>query len=100
MSEEIRGVISELEKISAGARTAFGALSAEQINWKPSAGAWSVGQCFEHLIKINSSYFPELETIIKGARKQNFWENYSPLSGIWGSLLYKTLSPKAARKLK
>ena len=93
-------IISEIEKISEDARKTFGSLSAEQINWKFSAESWSVGQCFEHLIKINSAYFPELETIIKGDRKQTFWENYSPLSGIWGNLLFKSLSPKAARKLK
>lgn len=93
-------IISELEKISENARNTFGNLSAEQINWKPSAESWSVGQCFEHLIKINSAYFPELESIIKGERKQKFWENYSPLSGFFGNLLFKNLSPKAERKLK
>jgi len=97
---EVSELISELEKISADAQKTFGSLSAEQINWKLSDKSWSVGQCFEHLIKINSAYFPELESIIKGERKQTFWENYSPLSGIWGNLLFKSLSPKTERKLK
>jgi len=92
--------LSELEKISENARNAFGNLSAAQINWKPSAESWSIGQCFEHLIKINSAYFPEFESIIKGEKKQNFWENNSPLSGFFGNLLFKSLSPKAERKLK
>src|SRR5438045_3294873 len=100
MSEELDGLISELEQISEDARNTFGNLRAEQINWKPNAESWSVGQCFEHLIKINSAYFSEFESIIKNERKQTFWENYSPLSGIWGNLLYKSLSPKATRKLK
>ena len=93
-------IISELEKISENARTTFGNLSAEQINWKPSAERWSVGQCFEHLIKINSAYFPQFESIIKGEKKQNFWETYSPFSGFFGNLLFKSLSPEAERKLK
>lgn len=93
-------IISELEEISENARKTFGRLSAEQLNWKQSAEVWSVGQCFEHLIKINSAYFPELETIIKGERKQKFWENYSPFSGFFGNLMYKSLNPKAERKLK
>jgi len=93
-------IITELEEIAADAQKTFGNLSAEQINWKPDAESWSVGQCFDHLIKINTAYFPEFETIIKGERKQTFWEKYSPLSGIFGSLLYKSLSPQAARKLK
>lgn len=93
-------IISELEKISADARAVFGKLSAEQINWKLSEKSWSVGQCFEHLIKINSAYFPEFESIIKGERKQKLWENYSPFSGFFGNLLFKNLSPKVERKLK
>lgn len=93
-------IISELEKISESAKTTFGNLNAEQINWKPSAEKWSVGQCFDHLIKINSAYFPEFESIIKGERKQNFWENISPLSGFFGNLLVKSLDPKSERKLK
>ena len=93
-------VISELEKISDDARTLFGNLSAEQINWKPSAERWSVGQCFEHLIKINSAYSLQFESIGKGEKNQSFWETYSPFSGFFGNLLFKTLSPEAKRKLK
>jgi hypothetical protein len=100
MNEELNNLISELEDISANARNTFGKFSAAQINWQPNAESWSVGQCFEHLIKINAAYFPELESIIKGEKKQSFWETYSPLSGFFGNLLFKSLSPKAERKLK
>jgi DinB superfamily len=92
--------ISELEQISANAQQIFGNLSAEQLNWKPNAESWSVAQCFEHLIIINSKYFTDLDCIINGERKQNFWENYSPLSGFFGNLLFKSLSPQTVRKLK
>ena len=93
-------IITELQTISSNARNVFGNLSAEQINWKPSAESWSVGQCFEHLIKINLGYFPDFESLIKGERQQKFWETYSPLSGFFGNLLFKSLSPKTPRKLK
>jgi|SRR5262245_9431184 len=93
-------LISELENIAANAQNAFGDLSPKQINWKPSAESWSVGQCFDHLIKINSAFFPEFESIIKGEKKQKFWESYSPLSGFFGNLLFKAVSPESKRKLK
>lgn len=93
-------LISELENIAANAQNAFGDLSPKQINWKPSAESWSVGQCFEHLIKINSAFFSEIESIIKVEKKQRFWENYSPFSGFFGNLLFKSVSPEAKRKLK
>jgi hypothetical protein len=93
-------IISEIQKVSENANKTFGKLSAEQINWKPSAESWSVGQCFEHLIIINSEYYPDLDSIIKGERKQTFWEKYSPFSGLFGNLLFRSLSPQSERKLK
>ncbi len=99
MSSEVSNLISELETVSTVARETFGNLSPAQINWKPSADGWSVGQCFEHLIKTNALFFPELENIAGGARKNSFWETYSPLSGFFGKLLIGALK-KDGRKFK
>ncbi len=99
MNNEVSKLVSELGKISADAQETFGNLSAEQINWKPSADGWSVGQCFEHLMKANSLFFPELERIAGEKRKNSFLENYSPLSSFFGNLLVKSLQ-KDGRKFK
>lgn len=100
MDKAIQNITVDLERTTGEVRHLFGSLTAEQINWKPSTESWSVGQCLEHLIKINSAYFPDFEAIINGGRKNSFWENYSPLSGFFGNLLFKSLSPKSERKLK
>lgn len=92
-------VISELQKISDDAQKTFGGLSGEQINWKPSAEGWSVGQCFEHLIKTNELFYDELEKIKNGTRRNSFLESYSPLSGLFGNLLIGSLK-KDSRKFK
>lgn len=99
MSAELDNLLSEFEKISDDTTKTFGNLSAEQINWKPSADGWSIGQCFEHLIKTNSLFFPTLEELEKGTRKNSFLENYSPLSGFFGNLLINSLK-KDERKFK
>lgn len=99
MSEELNTLLSELEEVSQNAQKTFGNLSEEELNWKPSAESWSVGQCFEHLIKTNSLFFPELEKIARGERKNTFLEKYSPLSGFFGNLLIKSLQ-KDERKFK
>ena len=99
MSNENSNIASELEAISADVQKTFGNLSAEQTNWKPSATGWSVGQCFEHLIKTNELFYDELEKIASGSRKNSFLENYSPLSGFFGNLLVSSLK-KDARKFK
>jgi hypothetical protein len=88
-----------LNAISIGAQETFGNLSATQINWKPSENGWSVGQCFEHLIKTNELFYDELERIASGTRQNSFLENYSPLSSFFGNLLINSLK-KDARKFK
>jgi hypothetical protein len=101
---ELGGVIRELGAVAEEARRSFGRLSAAQLNWRPSADQWSVGQCFEHLLKTNRGFYPALEEAARGGRKAGLWERVSPLSGLFGRLLVRTMaSPrkfKAPRGLK
>jgi hypothetical protein len=91
-------LVEEVRTIAREAQGVFGGLSAEQINWKPSAEEWSVGQCFEHLIKTNESFFPTLEAIAKGERRGRLWERVSPLSGFFGRTVLRSL--QSSKKFK
>lgn len=99
MNNEFSSLTIELETISDNAQKAFGNLSPEQINWRPSAEGWSVGQCFEHLIKANELFYGDLDKIAAGTRRNSFLENYSPLSSFFGKLLTNSLK-KDERKFK
>ena len=92
-------IITELQKISADTQATFGNLSPAQINWKPSAEGWSVGQCFEHLIKTNELFYDKLDEIADEKHKHSFLEKFSPLSGFFGNLLISSLK-KDSRKFK
>jgi hypothetical protein len=92
-------VTNELQTIAADAQKTFGDLSAEQVNWRPSETGWSVGQCFEHLIKSNELFFDKLDEIADGKHKHSFLESFSPLSGVFGNLLINSLK-KDSRKFK
>jgi len=58
---------------------------------------WSVGQCFDHLIKSNEAFGPQFEELKSGGRKQTFWQNYSPLTGFFGNFLLKSLQNDAKK---
>lgn len=92
-------IISEYEKVGEKARETFGHLSAEQINWKPRADSWSVGQCLDHLIKSNEAFDPQFQALANGGKKPSFWEKYSPLTTFFGNFLLKSLK-NDARKFK
>ena len=99
-SDELGRVVAELGEIAEEARREFGRLSAAQLNWKPSAAEWSVGQCFEHLIKANGGYFPVLGRIARGERRASGWEKWSPLSGLFGRVIERALNKEDGWKVK
>lgn len=92
--------VDELERVTRDVREAFGALSAEALNWKPSPTQWSVAQCLDHLITINRLYFPLLAALADGPVRPTTWERWSPFSGMLGRMLIRSLSPDATRPMK
>jgi hypothetical protein len=91
---ELRSLLEDMKAVADDAQKVFGGLTPVQLNWKPSAEQWSVGQCFEHLIKTNRAFFPTLEAAARGDRKSGLWERVSPLSGFFGRLVLRSLASK------
>ena len=92
MDERITGITSALKQVAEDTKASFGNLSSDQLNWKPGEKSWSVGQCFDHIIKTNEQFYPEFDKLAAGGRKNNFIENYSPLTGFLGRFLIKAVT--------
>ncbi|HYP08024.1 MAG TPA: DinB family protein [Bryobacteraceae bacterium] len=52
------------------AAQAIAGLSADQINWRPAEGAWSIGECIAHLNAVNGLYADSIHAAIVEARKR------------------------------
>lgn len=96
---DLATLIAAANNIANDARSTFGHLSPSQLNWKPGADRWSVGQCFDHLLTANKGYFSVIEDVLSG-KKRTFWERVPVLPGLGGKLLIKSLEPTSTRKLK
>ena len=96
---DLPSLIAAAKEVAAEAQSTFGGLSPAQLNWKPAAERWSVGQCFDHLLTSSKGYFPIIEDVLKG-RKQSVWESMPMLPGLAGKLLIKSLDPASTRKIK
>ncbi|MBI5914753.1 MAG: DinB family protein [Bacteroidetes bacterium] len=57
-----------MEKRSTVFSDALGQLTVEELNSKPNATTWSVGQVIDHIIKVNESYYPIVEQLWAGIR--------------------------------
>lgn len=100
MNDELDTLVHNARTIADGARSSFGPLSKEQLNWKPSAERWSIAQCFDHLVNSNKGYLPIIESVRSGTKKRTTWERLPVLPGLAGKLLIKSLDPATTRKLK
>lgn len=99
--ESLPVLIDVARKVPAEVRAEFGALRTDQLNWKPAADKWSVGQCFDHLLTSNGEYFPIFDRVLQGQKTSNtIWESLPGLPRFWGQMLIKSVSPDAARKQK
>ncbi len=100
MDDTLDALIAKLERLSEAAQKTFGRLSGEQINWKPAIDFWSVGQCFEHIIKANGQYFPFIEKALKVDYAPGFYAKVPFVSGVLAHLLFKAVKPENNRKFK
>ena len=93
-------IIADLNEILRDVRQIFGGLNAEQINWRPNAKSWSIGQCFEHLIVTNNLYFPNIQKVIDGRHRNNFFSKIPFVTDLIGILMKNSLNPEQKRKMR
>ncbi|MDZ4793336.1 MAG: DinB family protein [Bacteroidota bacterium] len=77
----------------------FSHLTLTQLNWKPGEESWSIGQCLDHLIVSDCLYFPAFKKVAEGKHEMSFWENWSPLSGLFGTMLVSQIQEQPRKKL-
>jgi uncharacterized protein YndB with AHSA1/START domain len=92
-------VLAEAALVAEETKRVFSGLSDEQVNWKPGAEEWSIGQCFDHLIVSNQPFVPIFEEILAGRRRPRLWERMPGLPRLFGRLLIAALRPDSGRKL-
>ena len=82
-TSKLQPLLERIDAVTSAAKDEFCALSATQLNWKPHPESWSIGQCLDHLITTNNTYFPMLEQIAQGKRKPTLC--ITPFSRCWCS---------------
>ena len=78
----------------------FGALTPEQLNWKPDGKSWSIAQVLDHLIIISKSYYPTLDALETGTHKPPFTAKIGLLTSLFGKLVLGGVQPNRKRKVK
>ena len=101
MAEEVvftpdrTALMAELARISFEAGQIAAPLDDARFNWRPDdSEAWSVGQCLEHLVRINRIYLDALEDAARSAARREGQCDPKPFApGRIGQWFLDTLEP-------
>lgn len=86
--------------ITSDFKKAFGELSLQQLNWKPSPKGWSVAQNIDHLIVINKTYFTAFNDIRSGKYAPPWTARFNFLVNFFGRLILDSVQPDRKKKIK
>ncbi len=93
-------LLNRLTNMSTKVPLAFGQLTSEQLNWKPSPNQWSVGQCLDHLVTTNELYYALFDQALRGNHSRTFWEKLPLWPTLMGNMILKSVRPETRRKNK
>jgi len=77
----------------------FGQFTPEQLN-ETSGAHWSIAQNLEHLILINSSYFPIIEQLQQKDYKRPFHGRFQFIVKFLGGFVKQSVEPSRQKKMK
>jgi hypothetical protein len=92
--------IQELDRVTLSIKNEFGGLSDEQLNWKPNASTWSIGQIIDHLFVINKTYFPIFNQLRNNEYQLIWLGKINFLVRFFGNLILKSVNPDEKKKMK
>jgi len=92
--------IEQINKTTNDFKKTFESLTDDQMNWKSNKQTWSIAQNIDHLIVINKSYFPILNSIRQGNYKTPFIGKFNFITNFLGKSLLKSVQPSTEKKTK
>lgn len=91
---------NDAAKLSLYISRKFASLTPEQINFRPIADKWSVGECFEHLIISHRLYYDKLSAIIEKNNLKGRKEDKEVFHTFFGKKIISAVKPDSSKKIK
>lgn len=91
---------SSLREITQIVSREFGSLSPQQLNWKPNPNTWSIAQNLHHLVVVNETYYPVLDSLNAGSYRAPFKAKLGFMVSFLGKSVLKAVQPDRQKKMK
>lgn len=83
----------QIEEALSRAEPLMSGLSDAQVNWQPTAGAWSVGECLDHLTLTSRKFRKSIEAALVHSRERNWAYSGPAKPSPFGHLFLRILEP-------
>ena len=93
-------ILPRFEAVKAEMNLHFEELTEEQLNWKSNRNQWSIGQCIDHLVTSNSTYFPTFQALVEGRHARRWLERVPFWASFGGRILLESIQPVPNTKTK
>jgi len=100
-SEElVDDLLAQIDEVTAAVRERFGALSHEQLAWRPRPERWGVGHCLVHLARTSELYRGPLAEALRAARSEGKTARGPLKGGLFGRWFTRAMAPGGGLKVK
>ncbi len=91
---------NQIDVLTREFKESFGMLTIEQLNWRPIPNTWSIGQNIDHLIVINSTYYPIIQAIRTGTYQLPIIAKLDFMVSFLGRTVLKAVQPDRKKRIK
>jgi hypothetical protein len=91
---------SEIDQITESFVAEFGNLSEEDLNWKPSLKIWSIAQNIDHLMVINKTYYPVIQSVRNNTYVLPWIGKIRFMVNFMGKTILGSVQPDRRKKMK
>ena len=100
MKDKINKWLQRIDLQTERVNSLFGKMSHAELCKKPDEKQWSIAENLQHLIVINNSYFPVIETIRAGKQKLGFLSGFAFIRNFFGKMILAAVQPDRKKKMK
>jgi hypothetical protein len=96
----LREWLDQLEALRLDARSLTDGLSADQLNWRPEPGRWSIAQCLEHITLTLRLYPEKMEQMIRESRERQARGARAYGEGAFSRWFVSSMEPPARMRVR
>lgn len=97
---EIHNLIGRLNAVTDAFNEMCNNLDSADLNWKPAPAAWSIAQILQHLIQLNTTYFPAFTSLQAGTYRVSWVAKIPFVPRMFGRMILNSVKPQNVRKVK